>query len=367
MSTTEPMMSTYLHNRGAKMGLPIGGNFELTARCNFRCPMCYVHLSGEEIAARGRELTAEQWISLARQARDEGLMFALLTGGEPLVRKDFFEIYGAMKDLGLMVSVNSNGSLLCGEALERFLEDPPFRVNISLYGGSQETYRTMCGNEAFDQVVANIRALKQNGVDVRLNVSITPYNRQDLEKIYAISQELDVVVKASAYMYPPIRVDGNCGHRLCAEEAAQCTVQWDALRMPPEDFAQRAVNMKKLTCADRRECGLDVDTGVNCRAGSTSFWLTWDGRMLPCGMMPFPAVLPLETGFRQAWQELRRQTAAIRMPQECSACSHKDVCSVCAAVCVAETGQFDGVPRYICRMTEEMVAQTWKTYEERNG
>lgn len=366
MPTTEPMMSTYLHTVGAKNGLPIGGNFELTARCNFRCPMCYVHLDADDIAARGKELTADQWIDLARQARDEGLMFALLTGGEPLVRRDFFDIYSAMKDMGLMVSINSNGSMLSGEALERLLENPPFRVNVSLYGGSRETYASMCGNGAFDQVVQNIRALKQGGVDIRLNVSITPYNQHDLEKIYRISQELEVLVKASAYMYPPIRVHGDCGHRLSAEESARRAVEWDALRLSPEEFEKRAKNMQKYACVDRKDCSMDLDEGVSCRAGSTSFWMTWDGRMLPCGMMPGPEVYPLEIGFREAWQQLRQRTKEIRMPSKCVNCKSRDVCSVCAAVCVAETGAFDQVPEYVCRMTDETVRVTWETYEERN-
>ena len=59
---TEPYLSRYLHSRGAKLGFPVAGNFELTARCNFRCPMCYVHQEGQ----RERELTTDQWISLAR-------------------------------------------------------------------------------------------------------------------------------------------------------------------------------------------------------------------------------------------------------------------------------------------------------------
>ena len=366
MPTTEPMMSTYLHTMGARNGLPIGGNFELTARCNFRCPMCYVHLDADDIAARGKELTAQQWIDFARQARDEGLMFALLTGGEPLVRRDFFEIYSAMRDMGVMVSLNSNGSMLSGEALERLLENPPFRVNVSLYGGSRETYASMCGNGAFDRVVENIRALKRGGVDVRLNVSITPYNKHDLKKIYEISQELEVLVKASSYMYPPIRVHGDCGHRLSAEEAARCAVEWDVLRFTPEEFEKRAINMQKYACVERKECSVDLDEGVSCRAGSTSFWMTWDGRMLPCGMMPGPEVYPLQTGFRDAWQQLRQRTAEIRMPAKCVSCKSRDVCSVCAAVCVAETGSFDQVPEYVCRMTEETVRATWQTYEERN-
>ncbi len=367
MPTTEPVLSTYLHNKGAALGLPIGGNFELTARCNFNCPMCYVHLNADDIAARGKELTAAQWISIAQQARDKGLMFALLTGGEPLIREDFFEIYSAMQEMGIMISINSNGSMIRGEILERLLENPPYRINISLYGGCRETYRTMCGNDAFDGVVENIRTLKQGGVDVRLNVSITPYNRADLADICRIAHEIGVVTKTSAYMYPPIRVHGDCGHRLTPEEAARCAVEWDVMRFSDEEFAQRAQNLKKLIAVEERECAADLDTGVSCRAGNTSFWLTWDGRMLPCGMMPGPETFPLETGFDAAWEELRRQTRAIRMPPKCAGCSYRQVCSVCAAVCVAETGEFTGVPEYVCRMTKETVNATWEAYQERKG
>ena len=230
---TEPQLSRYLHSKGAKLGLPIGGNFELTARCNFDCPMCYVHLKQEDIDAQGQELTAEQWIDIARQARDAGMVFALLTGGEPFVRKDFFEIYHAMKELGLMISINSNGSMLSGEILGKLVEDPPFRMNISLYGGSNETYCGMCGRPAYDNVTRNIAALKNAGIDVRLNVSVTPYNRHDLEAICRKAEELGVHAKVASYMYPSIRVNGGrygYGDRLSPEEAAKASVEWDRLR-----------------------------------------------------------------------------------------------------------------------------------------
>ena len=352
---------------GSRLGLPISGNFELTARCNFNCPMCYVHLSQEDVHARGAELTAAQWISLAEQAKDAGMMFVLLTGGEPFVRKDFFEIYGAVKDMGLMVSINSNGSMLEGEIREKLLENPPFRINISLYGGCHDTYQGMCGQNAFHRVVGNIRALKEAGVDVRLNVSITPYNRQDMQEIFAISRELGVHAKASAYMYPPIRVNGNCGHRLSAEDAAQCAVQWDLMRFTPEEFAQRAENMRKLDVPMERECASDLDEGVRCRAGSSSFWMTWDGRMLPCGMMPEPVAYPLQVGFDEAWQQLRAATKQFRLPGQCAACPSRDMCTVCAAVCVTETGAFDRVPEYVCRMTRAIADETWKAHQQRGG
>ena len=366
--STEPYISTYFHSKGRELGVPVAGNFELTARCNFNCPMCYVHMTEEQVASAGKELTAQQWLDIARQAKDRGMIFVLLTGGEPLMRKDFFEIYKGMKAMGLLVSINSNGSMIRGEILEKFLEDPPCRFNISLYGGSNETYKNMCGRPVYDQVKENIRALRKAGIDVCLNLSITPYNRADLAQIYADAEELDVNVRASSYMYPPIRLEDDtfgCGNRLSASDAAELSVEWDLLRFRPEEFAQRAENMAKLFTADQDGCPVESGEGVRCRAGSTSFWMTWDGRMLPCGMMTQPEFYPLQTGFDAAWDGVRGATAQIRTPAECVGCDHREVCSVCAAVCLAETGRFDGVPEYVCERTRKIVCFTQKAYAER--
>lgn len=355
---TEPYIATHLHRLGGRLGLPISGNFELTARCNFHCPMCYVHLDAKDIAAKGQELTAAQWIDLARQAKERGMMFVLLTGGEPFVRKDFFEIYDAIKSMGLMVSINTNGSLLEGEIRQHLIDNPPFRVNVSLYGGCRETYRTMCGQDAFDRVVNNIKALQAAGIDVRINLSITPYNKQDIQKIYAVAQNLGLHIKGTSYMYPPIRVNGSqygCGSRLSPEDAALGSIEWDRIRMTPEAFRQRGEDLAALLADNSRDCTADTDEGVHCRAGHSSFWMTWDGRMLPCGMMPTPEVDVLQAGFDAAWEHIKAETKKIRMPAKCASCVKKDLCFACAAVRITETGSFDGVPEYVCRMVDETI------------
>lgn len=368
-TSTEAYMATYLHKKGRALGLPISGNFELTARCNFNCPMCYVHLTQEQLKATGKqELTAKQWLDIAKAARDKGMVFALLTGGEPLVRKDFFEIYDGMRDMGLLISINTNGSMLKGEILERFLENPPFRFNISLYGGSNETYRNMCSLPAYDTVKENIRRLRQAGVEVSLNLSITPWNRQDLAKIHADAQELDVNVKASSYMYPSVRVNGDqygCGNRLSVEESAACALEWDRIRFPEEEFYRRAEGMVNMTDMEPEGCPMEEGEGVRCRAGSSSFWMTWDGKMTPCGMMTTPVVYPVEVGFDAAWEELKEKTAAIRTPGKCVDCRYKNLCGVCAAVCFTETGRFDAVPEYVCRRAEALVEANRAAMEER--
>lgn len=368
-TSTEPYISTYLHAKGRKLGLPIAGNFELTARCNFNCPMCYVHLTEEQVKASGKELSTEQWLKIAEDAKNQGMVFALLTGGEPLVRKDFFDIYSGMKEMGLMISVNSNGSMLQGEILEKFLKEPPTRFNISLYGGSNDAYEKMCGRPVYDQVKANIRALRSAGVDVSLNLSITPYNMDELERIYADALELDVNVRATGYMFPSIRSNGKkfgCGNRLSPEESARCSVKWDELRLDDEEFCIRAKNTFQKLNEHREGCPVEAGEGITCRAGSSSFWVTWDGKMLPCGMMTTPEIDLLEVGFETAWKKLREETAKIRMPSECGVCDYKDLCGVCAAMCYAETGRFDGVPTYICEKIREQVRMTREVYEKKS-
>lgn len=364
---TEPIVATYLHHKGGKLGLPVSGTFELTARCNFSCPMCYVHLCKDEIEKRGQELTAQQWISLAQQARDAGMIFALLTGGEPFLRPDFFEIYDAMKDMGLMLSINTNGSLIKGENLQRIIDNPPFRINISLYGGTEETYRNMCGADAFFQVISSIRALKEAGVDVRLNLSLTPFNRNDMERIFELSQELGVHVKCSTYMYPPLRVKGghsDSGERFTPYEASAYATGWDALRLTSEEFKQRTENILNLCSIDEQPCSVESDEGIQCRAGRSSFWLTWDGRMLPCGMMTFPSTEPLKEGFLPAWEAVKESCKSIPQPEKCMNCPNRKICNHCAAVCVTETGSFDGIPEYMCRYTEELIEQSRKFLRE---
>ena len=348
---TEPMLSTFLNQRGVALGLPISGNFELTARCNFNCRMCYVHLTEDQSALRGKELTAEQWLDLARQARDLGLVFLLLTGGEPFLREDFPYLYEELVKLGLMVSINTNASLYNEELRQLFRKYPPVRINATLYGGSEETYRDLCGNPSFERVVANLKAMKEDGLQVRLNVTLTPYNIHDVGKINEISRELGLQAKASTYMYPPVRVDGTVGDnaaRFTAEDAGTHLAEWYRLRDREETFRIRA---ERMACRECPEEFAAEGEGVMCRAGRSSFWLTWDGRMLPCGTMDIEKSYPLEVGFSKAWDEVRARTAAIRLPAECAGCADRKNCPMCASICKGETGEFDEKPEYLCGMT----------------
>lgn len=368
---SEPLISKYLHSKAVRQGIPLAGTFELTPRCNLDCRMCYVHLSEPEQKRRGNELTSTEWLEIASAAQKRGMLFLLLTGGEPLIRPDFPELLSELKKLGLMVSVNSNGTLLSGKIFDAIKKDPPFRFNITLYGASDETYRRLCGRPMFRTVTDNIKRLKEAGVCVKLNASITPYNCGDLEEIYRISRELDCPIQVATYMFPPIRRDSDSvgeNDRFSWQDAARYSVRWDLLRFDEKTFRSRAEAMEKgLAVPDDRICDDDtVGEGVACRAGRSSFWINWNGDMTPCGMMDNPRVSVVEHGFDAAWEKTRQATAEIRLPPECTRCELKQICHVCASMCLTESGDFGKKPEYVCRMAQETARLTQAECERMN-
>ncbi len=357
----EPLISAYFHSRSATRGLPLAGNFELTGRCNFSCKMCYVH---QQQCPAELELPAEEWIRIGRTARDQGMLFLLLTGGEPFLRRDFAHIYTELRKMGLMISINTNASLLTDELMAVFRQYPPVRFNISLYGGSNDTYRSLCGVSAYDTVTRNILRLKAEGFAVKLNCSVTPYNAGDIRQIYDFGKTHQIPVQATTYMYPPVRINecsyGDAPARFSSEDAALYQLICREQYLTPEQLAATI----HAAPEGESECAGDLGEPIRCRAGRTAFWLTWDGRMLPCGMFPTEGYSLREMDFGEAWQRTREDTAQLRMPVECTHCEKKNRCVSCAAACLAETGSTRIKPEYLCRMTDHLEKLTREKYGE---
>ncbi len=357
--SNEPAFSSYLHAKARKEGFAVSGTFELTSRCNFRCKMCYIH--SEECNKSTDELPAEWWIETGRRAVAQGLVFLLITGGEPLLRNDFPYIYTELKKMGLVVSLNTNGYLLKGEIAELFKKDPPFRINVSLYGASDDTYERFTGTRGFTQVIENIRNMREAGIDMRFNCSITPDNCEDIENIFNIAKELDMHIKTTPYMYPQMRVNGVAGqnsYRLSADDAAKYRVKWSELKYSTEEFIKRADSMKSIIELLEKDKTVPPATNkVMCRAGSSSFWINKSGEMSACGIID-KAFDVKSLGFDGAWAEVKKSTHAIELPAECLSCKYRKICNVCAATCYTETGDFSSVPEYVCRFSEETARLT---------
>lgn len=351
-----------LLNRAYALRLPASGTFELTARCNLDCKMCYIHKKAQDQQALSMERPTAFWLDLVEQLKKAGTLTLLLTGGEPFLRPDFQEIYLAAKRAGFVVIINSNGSLLNDRIIDFLAKNPPARINISLYGASRETYAALCGRgEIFDVVTENIRKLRAVGINVILHYTVTPYNRKDAEAIYAFARELVLRVKNATYMFPPLRSCENaCAEavRMSAEEAAEASVECLRYRLTEAEFRRQAELYARgaalPTDSEPEELRAPKER-LFCRAGGSSFWITYDGRLLPCGLLPQPAFALDELPFREAWSHLKEATLQINLPEKCVCCSLRKYCEVCAANCYGENGNYTEPPEYICRKTKETV------------
>lgn len=352
-----------LCQRGAAQGVPVSGIFELTPRCNLRCHMCYIRLTPEQMAPIGQELTAAQWLKLARDAKEQGLLFLLLTGGEPTLRADFPEIYESLATMGFSIAINTNGTLLTPALRQLWHRLPPAQVNVTLYGSGRQDYETLCGDgSAFDRVCDSLDWLAQEGILIHLNTTVTPENQGSLPAMEEFARQRGLELRLTAYCFPPVR-RSECNacsgfHRLEPEEAARLMIQDHLYQEGPALLKLRA---SRLSTPPQAECDLNVGDPMSCMGGRAQFWMSWNGVMTPCGMLPQPRALPLEQGFRTAWESLRHQVDTIRLCPECIACPDQATCMNCAAVTYTESGSFSGTPEYMCRLNRSYRRQLIQT------
>lgn len=335
--------------RAAALGRPINGSLELTPLCTMDCGMCYVRLSREEMKQKGRLHTGEEYIALAEEMARAGVLFLLLTGGEPLLFPGFRQLYTALKKMGFILTVNTNGTLIDGEWADFFAANKPRRVNISLYGSTEQTYESLCRCPGgFEKTVRAVRLLKERGVDVKLNSSAVKPNRQELAEIYRMGQELDVPVHTDCYMLPGLHEQGfppDRQTRLSPEEAARAELEALRSELGPEGLKEYAARMLRETEKEEKDYG----TGIFCLAGNCSFTVNWQGELRPCVSLSAPSVPVFERGFEAAWQEIREKAKSLRMNEKCGRCPLRPVCKVCPAAARLETGVSDGLPEYLCR------------------
>lgn len=347
---------------------PANGSIELLPLCNMNCDMCYVRLSREEMERQGRLRTADEWLEIGRQMKDAGVLFLLLTGGEPFLYPDFRKVYLGLRKMGMILTINTNGTLIDEEMAAFLGEYKPRRVNITLYGADDRTYRELCHYPGgFERTIAGIRLLRKYGVDVKVGGSLARANRKDLDRILEIGEELDVPVRVDTYMMPATRersLPYNMQSRMDPEEAAQARVYALKREMGPELFAQYAARSVEL--AEHPEPAEEKPGHMACMAGQCSFTINWQGEMRPCVILSSPAAQVFEVGFANGWKHIVEETGKILLNAKCSVCRLRHLCRTCAASALLEAGSCGAVPEYMCRYAEESLRLLKEEQESMN-
>lgn len=320
--------------------IPLKGTFELTARCNFDCNMCYVHLNERQIKEIGREFTNEEWLEIARQAKDAGMLYLTLTGGEVFARPHFRELYETLSDMGFLITILSNGYLVDEKVIAWLKKRPPYSLRFTLYGMSNETYEKVCGvKDGFERVSHAIDLVKEAEIPFYMVSTLVKENEDDFEKMCHFSEAKRILFSATPAIVKPVR---------------GAVRDIELHRIKQLKFYTKEIKQKRKDNPINYEISHILEGCGNFRKG---FWLTWDGKLQLCGFMHEPQISLLENEFKEAWLKLLRRLIKMELPKKCEGCKYSKFCARCPGILSAECGNYD-------QITEAFCARARKVYEE---
>ncbi len=321
--------------------VPLTANFELTPLCNFSCVMCYVHLTKEEAQKQGRILTSDEWLEIARQAKEAGTLNINLTGGEPFLHPEFWKIYGELNKMGFLISILSNGSLIDEEAMGKFREyGMPYRVKLTVYGASDETYlRTCKSSDGFTRLSKAIDLLKAADVPLTMSSTIVRENADDLQKIYDFAREKGIPIQHTVSVIKSSRGSVN-------------TVEKS--RFALDDFSDELT----LEALEKSKFPPLDSPFAWCMSYKSSLWVTWHGKLQMCAFLTFPNV-PYSGNLKKDYDLLSDALKKLENPAECSDCKWKMFCQRCPGILCGESGHPEKISSGFCNMAKRL----YKLYE----
>ena len=314
---------------------PISGTLELTPYCNLNCPMCYVHLDPIRAAKQGKHLTGKQWLEIVRQAKDMGTLIVTMTGGEPFMHPDFWEIYEGIVTMGVLPIIYTNGCLIDEKVVERLKQYPPHNMKISIYGASDATYETMCGvKNGFTKLSRAIDLLKEADIRFYATSTVVHENAHDLVAMYQFAAEKRIPFNHT------FAVTGTVRDAISDPHSSRIGVN-------EMYFTLKGMEKEMRPATDR--------PFAFCTGYGTSFNVSWHGRLGYCTFATKPYVQLTEPlDFAKAWKEMLEKTKAITVPAECADCEWYMFCKRCPGLLCSESGEPDKVNPAFCKQAEEM-------------
>lgn len=345
-----------LIRRASATGTPISTTFELTPTCNLKCEMCYIRIPHHRLEELGGWRSLEEWKATALEMKKMGTLFVLLTGGEPLLYPHFIELYTFLKMEGFILTINTNGTQITPEIAQLFKNQLPRRLNITLYGASEDTYEKLCHNRSgFQQCLDALSLLKQYNIPVKINMSIVKENVHEIDSMLKIAEDFGFPVVTDAYMMcksndvcqPPRDIKS---HRLDPKVAAKYAIKQKIYEKGEHFYSDRDILLKNHKfCPDIQKEPL----GITCRAGETSCWVDFRGRLRPCGIIEQYAFSLKDYSVQEAWKKIQAIPNQVTPHYECMGCDLHDLCDVCWANACQEK-YVNGNLNYLCEMTKEI-------------
>lgn len=369
----QPLDALPLWERLRQRDRPISFELELTARCNSDCRHCYINRPAGDADARRRELTAVEVDRIAGEAASLGAVWCLLTGGEPLLREDFREIYLALRRRGLLVGLFTNAVPVTPDLVSFLKAHPPQSIEVTVYGVTARTY------ERVSRVAGSFAAFRRgldlllgSGLRVTLKAMAMRSTRDELPAIAAFCKPRS----AFPFRFDPLlhlRYDGDAERNRIIREERLSGEDIAALeRADPERFSSLV-----------KHCGLYINPELaaagatalfGCSPGAGRFTVGPEGVFRPCASLHHPDFLydlrrgSLADALKTVLPRIRgAKSARPEFLAACRSCPVINLCLWCPAHAYLECGSLDQIVPEFCRVARARAAGLVRGLAGRGG
>jgi radical SAM protein with 4Fe4S-binding SPASM domain len=306
--------------------------WEATSACNLSCTYCRASASPQPSKD---ELSTEEALSFIDQISGLNPML-IMSGGEPLLRKDIFLLMRHATEKGLRVSLATNGTTLTPELVDEIKASGVRRVSVSLDGASPEVHDSSRGEGTFYRALKGIELLRSK-VEFQINMTITRRNLGEVTQMMDLAENLGAKALHLFFLVPTGR-----GRE---EDLISAADQEALLRQISEESAKRGDLEVQVTCAPQyaRIAGHSRRSG-GCLAGTNFAFVSKRGEVYPCGYLPLLAGNIRDASFSEIWNgsEIFRALRKRDLKGKCGSCDFRLRCGGCRARAFSQTGDFLG-------------------------
>lgn len=313
----DPQARAYFHDRS----IPCFAQVVVTHRCNYRCVHCYL----PEFAATG--LTAPALSHALGDLARLGGLYVRFSGGEPLLRRDIFDVLEAATALHFAWTLNTNGHLVDDATAGRLARLRPFEVCVSLYGATRAAHEAVTGTRgSFNRCLAAVSALRGHGIPVRANFVVMCHNLADVDAARALADERGAAFNANYVVFP--RSDG-------AAHPLQSRLRTRQLR---QLAGSRAVPPPRPAFCSPARCKMSIGP---------------EGDVFPCELIPIALGHLSQKTLFEIWtrdaDESPFRKGTIPLPGACHACGLRDRCFRCPGISLLEHGSLEARSTFLCQ------------------
>jgi len=321
--------------RARQLGIPLSVQLDITWHCNERCVHCYLDHDGVG------EMSTAKIKDVIRQLAESGTFFLTVSGGEPLVRRDCFEILGYARSLKFNVKLKTNALKIGPTEAQRLRALGIEQVQISIYSHRAEVHDAITKVPgSLNRSLEAIRFLRAQEIKVSITDVLMSQNLSDAKAVRQLAQDLGVLFEVDPTVTPKLNGDHSI---------VKLGITGDQLQkvFHTEEFVG---NVKEF-CAPVPTVDAGVLDDSTCSAGITSCYISPTGDVYPCVQFPLPCGNLRTQSFSEIWRDSRplREVRSIRVRDlhTCSKCAHIAYCTRCPGLAHME-GDLLGISTADC-------------------